>query len=132
MTETATRTIGDCMRSHKCDGNRCWLQGSGWPQDFECVNGVAIDIDEFTEGCDTDEIRPLAPCHPGFCKACFGGIFDNDDCPDCKGTGNTLGENDADVRLEAAYADAQPDIDDGDDDLDDESRPGPQGDKTNG
>lgn len=52
--------------------------------DVECVNGVLIDIDEFTEGYDPNVIRPPAPCHPARCQTCGGtGEMDGGDCPDC-------------------------------------------------
>lgn len=94
------------MRKHTCPRprSRCFLQGSGWPQDVVCVNGVAIDIDVFTEG--FERVRhPLAPCHPGFCATCSGtGEFDDGDCESCAGTGSKLGANDSVERLEAEAA----------------------------
>lgn len=56
--------------------------------DVECINGVLIDIDEFTEGHQRDLIYPPAPCHPDYCNACEGsGEHDFGDCDKCGGTG---------------------------------------------
>jgi len=81
--------------------HRCFLQAQGWPQDYHCINGVAMDIDEWSEGFDEDEVRPLAPCHPGYCGGCMGTgtVGEGFDCPKCEGTGNTLGKNDSIQRL---------------------------------
>ena len=58
--------------------------------DVECVNGILIDIDEFTEGYDPDVSRVPAPCHPGRCSACAGtGEEDGGDCEGCDGSGYT-------------------------------------------
>ena len=68
------------------------LGTNGWPQDFECVNGVAIDIDCYVEG-TWDAVYP-APCHPHYCRSCMGtgeievGNVDYG-CDDCGGTGFT-------------------------------------------
>ena len=80
------------------------LGTNGWPQDFECVNGVAIDIDCYVEG-PWDTCYP-APCHPHYCKACMGtGEVEEDggsvDCEACDGTGYTNGKNDSIARLKA-------------------------------
>ncbi|MDG4719383.1 hypothetical protein [Thalassospira aquimaris] len=80
------------------------LGTNGWPQDFECVNGVAIDIDCYVEG-PWDTCYP-APCHPNYCKTCLGtGAVEEDggsvDCENCKGTGYTNGKNDSIARLKA-------------------------------
>jgi hypothetical protein len=37
-----------------------------------CVNGVAIDIDTYTEGWFRDVVYPVAPCHPRYCETCHG------------------------------------------------------------
>lgn len=94
------------------ESERCHLASKGWPQDFECINGVAMDIDEWSEGFINDETRPLAPCHPGFCTSCSGTGYNKDtgDCPACNGEGNTLGQNDSIARLAAEIeACAEPD-----------------------
>jgi len=61
----------------------------GYGHDMECVQGIIIDIDEYTEGCQTNLIRPPCECNPKRCKTCngsgnkeyeCGGIGD---CPDC-------------------------------------------------
>lgn len=71
--------------------------------DIECVNGVVIDIDEFTEGYPRDVIYPAAPCHPNYCRTCLGhGDHDGGDCPDCEGTGYRGAKNDSQQRLAAA------------------------------
>lgn len=81
--------------------NNGWHGDAGYSRDFECKNGVAVDIDEWFEGLSLDVVRPLAPCHPGFCKACRGtGNGDGGDCEACNGTGNTLGPNDSLERLQ--------------------------------
>lgn len=76
--------------------------------DIECVNGILIDIDEFTEGWETDVLYPPAPCHPLYCKSCAGTgrcpdhiEHDSDDCPDCDGTGYVGGKSDCHERLAA-------------------------------
>lgn len=78
------------------------LGTNGYPQDFECVNGVAIDIDCYIEGA-WDDCLP-APCHPYYCKACRGtGEVEEDggaaDCEECDGTGYTNGKDDSIDRL---------------------------------
>lgn len=47
-------------------------------QDVECVNGVLIDIDEYTEGHSPDVLRPVAPCHPCWTKQQKNEDFEND------------------------------------------------------
>lgn len=104
------------------NGPRCWLAGRGWPADYECVNGVAINIDVYFEGWERDVVAPLAPCHPGFCERCNGtgeisaSLIADDvapeeidpwhayfgDCPVCNGEGNVLGPNDSLERLLAS------------------------------
>lgn len=75
--------------------------------DVECINGVLIDIDEFTEGWTRDAIYPPAPCHPKYCGACAGtgDAGDDDvgfsDCEWCGGTGYLGGVVDCQSRLEA-------------------------------
>jgi hypothetical protein len=93
------------------------LGTNGWPQDFECINGVAIDIDNYTEGSWEMSGLWLAPCHPHYCKRCNGtgetvyyenGVPDGIiDCPDCNGSGATNGENDFLERLASYAADAR-------------------------
>lgn len=57
----------------------------GLGHDIECVHGVLIDIDEYTEGYARDVIRPPCSCNPKFCKKCHGtGEIKGGDCPDCK------------------------------------------------
>lgn len=76
--------------------------------DIECVNGVLIDIDEFTEGWQTDVLYPPAPCHPLYCVSCKGsgekalegGAVT--DCADCEGSGYRGGASDCQERLQAA------------------------------
>lgn len=77
--------------------------------DVECVNGVLIDIDEFSEGWQTDVLYSPAPCHPKFCKTCSGSgrcpddvPSDSDDCPNCSGTGYVGGNTDCQERLDEA------------------------------
>lgn len=48
-------------------------------QDVECVNGVLIDIDVYTEGWPRDEVFPVAPCHLMWPRQLAGDeSFDND------------------------------------------------------
>ncbi len=71
--------------------------------DIECVNGVLIDIDEYTEGWQRDVIYPPAPCHPGYCKECGGsGVRKGGDCRGCDGTGYLDRQIDCQKRLAAA------------------------------
>lgn len=86
-----------------CDPTNCthcggtgYLADRGWPQDFECVNGVAIDIDEYTEGFERDLYYPPAPCHPQFHAECLGC-----GCEGCEGSGYVGGyaANDSQRRL---------------------------------
>lgn len=68
--------------------------------DVECVNGVLIDIDVFTEGWERDVIYPPAPCHPNYCSACAGdGDDDGGDCQSCGGTGYLDRKIDCNERL---------------------------------
>ena len=68
--------------------------------DVECVNGVLIDIDEFTEGHHRDLIYRPAPCHPDYCGACKGsGEQDGGDCGTCGGSGYLGGRVDCNARL---------------------------------
>lgn len=55
-------------------------KGSGpyFGQDVECVNGVLIDIDVFTEGWERDLDYPVAPCHPKWADQCAGRVFSSD------------------------------------------------------
>ena len=78
--------------------------------DLECVNGVLIDIDVFTEGYATDVAYPPAPCCA--CLECSGsGVrmnneFDvTDDCSACNGTGWASGREESHDRLAAALCD---------------------------
>jgi hypothetical protein len=41
-----------------------WFHDSRYGTDVECVNGVLIDIDVYTEGWAPDVLYPVAPCHP--------------------------------------------------------------------
>lgn len=67
--------------------------------DVECVNGVLIDIDVFTEGWERDVIYPPAPCHPDYCAPCRGtGEQDGGDCPQCS-SGYRTGKIDCNERL---------------------------------
>lgn len=84
-----------------CPGLGCKCHMNG------CVNGVAIDVDEFCEGWQRDVAYPLAPCHPHYCRECGGTgeqVTDegSGDCPACNGVGVTSGVNDCQERLEAA------------------------------
>lgn len=82
------------------------LGTNGWPLDYECINGVAMDIDEYCEGPAMDVIRWLAPCHPKYCKTCRGtGEVDDGDCVACNGTGATDRVNDSIERLEQSMSD---------------------------
>ena len=76
---------------------------NGWMgSDVECVNGILIDIDEFTEGYALDVWRRPAPCHPRRCTACAGtGEEDGGDCDTCEGSGY-IGPSDYEERLLAA------------------------------
>lgn len=68
--------------------------------DVECVNGVLIDIDVFTEGWERDVVYPPAPCHPDYCAACRGtGDDDGGDCQPCAGTGYVSRKIDCNERL---------------------------------
>jgi len=90
--------------SPTCSHCQCGsLAGAGYPRDFVCRNGVAIDVDVWSEGWSRDSVYPLAPCHPGFCGTCRGGAeLPDGDCETCGGTGNALGDNDSLARLRAA------------------------------
>lgn len=90
--------------SRPCQGGlRCPLGG-----DYECINGVCIDIDVYTEGWELDLIYPPAPCHPNRCERCSGSgeaseddanRLNRDDCPGCRGTGYKGGAVDCQQRL---------------------------------
>lgn len=81
--------------SADCKHCRNGFRGS----DVECVNGVLIDIDVFTEGWERDVIYPPAPCHPDYCTACNGsGEHDGGDCPKCR-CGYVTGKIDCNERL---------------------------------
>lgn len=68
--------------------------------DVECVNGVLIDIDVFTEGWERDVLYPPAPCHPDYCADCAGsGEKDGGDCAPCEGTGYVASKIDCNERL---------------------------------
>jgi hypothetical protein len=68
--------------------------------DVECVNGVLIDIDEYTEGWPRDHSYPPAPCHVDYCSSCCGtGEDDGGDCAKCDGSGYMGGRNDCQKRL---------------------------------
>ena len=41
-----------------------WFHDQRFGADVECVNGVLIDIDEYTDGWQRDVAYPVAPCHP--------------------------------------------------------------------
>lgn len=87
--------MAECVHCHR--GN---LRDAGYPSDFECVNGIAIDIDEAHEGWQPDVVYPPAPCHPAYCPTCRGsGEQELGDCPDC--TAGYRGEIDCKDRLEA-------------------------------
>lgn len=87
-----------------CQGGlRCHLGG-----DRECINGVCIDVDVYTEGWERDVIYPPAPCHPNRCERCNGSgdateidaeANHSDDCPECHGTGYKGGIVDCQQRL---------------------------------
>jgi DNA-binding winged helix-turn-helix (wHTH) protein len=83
-------------------GKRCNLGG-----DLECINGIVIDVDEFTEGWDPHVNYKPAPCHPLWCEPCKGTgeagpeVADSDDCPSCQGTGYRGGKGDSQERLRA-------------------------------
>jgi hypothetical protein len=53
-------------------------------QDVECVNGVLIDIDEFTEGWARDTVYPVAPCHPQWAEQCAAEANGEDVETDCQ------------------------------------------------
>lgn len=81
--------------------------------DVECVNGILIDIDVFTEGHERDVVYPPAPCHPDFCTRCNGSgraskalarKLNSDDCPECDGSGYRGGRVDCQKRLAEAAA----------------------------
>lgn len=54
----------------KCEHCRNGFLDNRFGQDVECVNGVLIDIDEFTEGWARDTVYPVAPCHPQWDEQC--------------------------------------------------------------
>jgi hypothetical protein len=68
-----------------------WLENR-FGQDVECVNGVLIDIDVFTEGWPRDVAYPAAPCEA--CLACRGV-----GCDTCNDTGWRSGVNESQKRL---------------------------------
>tara|TARA_B100000678_G_C18224400_1_gene508231 strand:- start:776 stop:1150 length:375 start_codon:yes stop_codon:yes gene_type:complete len=83
----------------------CDLHKNGiYAKDFECINGIAIDIDNYIEGSwDMGFVGP-APCHPHYCGSCKGtGEVIEDggtaDCEECDGTGYTNGVDDSIERL---------------------------------
>ncbi len=90
--------------SRACPGGmRCNLGG-----DYECINGIRIDIDVYTEGWERDVIYPPAPCHPNRCERCGGSgnateddaeLHNSNDCPECSGTGYKGGAVDCRERL---------------------------------
>lgn len=55
-----------------------WFHDQRYGPDVECVNGVLIDIDVYTEGWQRDLNYPVAPCHPMFGKQRAGQVFRND------------------------------------------------------
>lgn len=73
-TSPAGSTAGEKCR-HCKDG---WFPEQQFGQDVECVNGILIDIDIFTEGWHRDQIYPVAPCHPMWEKQCARKNFHND------------------------------------------------------
>lgn len=62
----------------KCAFCRNGFLGNRYGEDVECVNGVLIDIDVYTEGWERDTLYPVAPCHPAWKKQAAGKDFDND------------------------------------------------------
>lgn len=56
-----------------------WFHDQRFGQDVECVNGVLIDIDVYTEGWEPDLAYPIAPCHPDWAKQCADVDFVSDD-----------------------------------------------------
>lgn len=66
-------------------------------QDVECVNGVLIDIDEYTEGWARDTLHPVAPCHPMWERQCAGDDdFPNDTLERLEATIHSTSEEQAD------------------------------------
>ncbi|KXJ56540.1 MAG: hypothetical protein AXW12_00470 [Thalassospira sp. Nap_22] len=97
----------------------CDLHSEGiYARDYECINGIAIDIDNYTEGSwDMGFVGP-APCHPHYCESCCGtgernhcvnGIENDDECGHCGGTGYTNQINDSIERLTAYSQRNEPD-----------------------
>lgn len=83
----------DCKFCH--DGNLSHRFGP----DYECVNGVLIDIDVAMEGPDPSTAFPPAPCNA--CRSCGGaGCKETGDCKACKGTGWKSGKEESQERLE--------------------------------
>lgn len=56
-----------------------WFDGR-FGEDVECVNGVLIDIDVYTEGYARDEVFPVAPCHPMWARQSAGDEDFPNDC----------------------------------------------------
>jgi hypothetical protein len=64
--------VSDCK--HCKNG---WLENR-FGEDVECVNGILIDIDVYTEGWPRDEAFPVAPCHPRWADQCAERDFPDD------------------------------------------------------
>jgi hypothetical protein len=66
--------------------------------EFGCHDGVLMDDDTYCEGWQPDVVYPPCPYNPAACVSCQGTgeappvIADQDDCPDCKGTGWVAGK----------------------------------------
>ncbi len=74
--------------------------GHRFGADYECVNGVLIDIDVASEGWDPQTDYPPAPCE--CCPVCGGSGHEEATatCATCNGTGWRSGENESQDRLE--------------------------------
>lgn len=114
-TKQTTDATGNPETETACQFCKNGYRGS----DVECVNGILIDIDEYTEGWQRDVIYPPAPCHPLYCKTCNGSGWcpedvnhDSDDCPGCEGTGYVGGGPDCQERLRGDVAETRSNVPD--------------------
>ncbi len=66
--------------SHCAHCQSGWFHDQRVGTDVECVNGVLIDIDVYTEGHDPSVVYPVAPCHPMWSRQQAGDEDFPNDC----------------------------------------------------